>query len=752
MSAAGVTLTELNYTYNVDADSTVYTASVFPARRGLVGRYNSANTTEEFIRKSTPAEWIESGYHVGYYDALQILQRSTNYGFVRAANNPLYSSATLVYQNNKKLDLSTVENQTLNFSGGRGVSDLNNFNMDTFSGREATPITTLTKISSSTFEANSRFMNTSEEEDEVLLWVKSDYEADPKSTPLITGKLVKTNVSNNIIQISYYDSVARSEQIYEVPDDITESEFIIANKYNQLITEEDYLRCVLIYEYSPGMSNIAIKVYPYRYQETLTIGNFVEDKNEIISNQDWGPTEPVRFVTKYSVVDPLTGEVSYNLPTNIDSGIAYYLVRDPETGYFKIHNSKNQEVEYSLPNTNLNITLMPLDSTKCNQEGCFTIEVFNSKSGDVPIESWTVSRHPDSLDSSGLSTYITRVLERSYYIRAIDNVFVDEDKMPLAQTSKLYLKGGSYGDIVTDSHMISAAQILRNSTEVPLTLVSDAGWATTGYQKELIDICESRRDCLPIFSVPYDSTVGPDALMKTVDYRNGYASASGGLGSTRFGALYTPWVQITSPYTDSDIYIPPSGVVVGIICKNAANTQMWSIPAGFKRGIIPAKGLSKNWSYTLQGTGDIATLIDNQVNPIIKDSDGSLVIWGNETLMSMKNDMSALNNSLVMIIIQPAIVHLLRKYATFENITSDVLDDIQILISNYLDKIKGNLGISDFLVICDSSNNTEATISQNTIIVDVAHRPMNYIKSIQYRHTITRNLDSTTIVSSAMSS
>ena len=111
MPAAGVQTTELNYTYNVSANSTIYAASVFPAKRGRVNRYNSANTTEEFIKKSTPSEWIEIGFHVGYYDALQILQRTSNYGFVRAAENPLYSSATLVHLDNK-----TLGNQSLNFS------------------------------------------------------------------------------------------------------------------------------------------------------------------------------------------------------------------------------------------------------------------------------------------------------------------------------------------------------------------------------------------------------------------------------------------------------------------------------------------------------------------------------------------------------------------------------------------------------------------------------------------------------------
>lgn len=744
MSAAGVTLTELNYTYNVASDSTIYTASVFPAMRGLVGRYNSANTTEEFIKKSTPAEWIETGFHVGYYDALQILQRSSNYGFIRAANNPLYNTASLVTPN---LNNTSLSNDSMNFSGGKGLSDIEEFNLDTLSGREVTPITTLTKRTSSTFDADEEFIKTSENDDIVRLWTKAAYEADSNSDPLVEGFLIITG-TDNIIQIYTEKKIAGKSEpeqiIYSLPSSVTENEFIIENKYNRPIPEDSFSRCILIYEYSQGDSGISIRVFPYHEIEYLTEENFDSANNELISKQNWEAKEPIFFTTSKT----------NGLPSGLSDNVNYYLRKNSSTGNYKIFKVKDGEYEQvtfaGAPTGTVRLHATYYD--KCKDKDCFTIEVYNAKSGNTPIESWTVSRHPDLLDSSGLSTYVTRVLERSYYIRAIDNTYVPEDVLPMAQIDRLQLKGGSFGGIVTDSHMIKAAQVLRNSTEVPVTLISDAGWSTIGYQKELIDICESRRDCLPIFSVPQDASEGPDALMRTVDYRNGYSSQEGGLGSTRFGAIYTPWIKITSPYNDRDIFIPPAGIVVGLICRNAANTQMWAVPAGYKRGIVSAKSLSHNWSYTLQGTGDIATLVDNQINPIIRDREGNLVVWGNETLVTARNDMSALSNSLVMIIIQPSIIHLLRRYVTFENITDDVLDDIQTIIRNYLDNIKGNLGISDFIVVCDSSNNTEATISQNTIVVDVAHKPMNYIKHIQYRHTITRNLDSTTIVSSAMSS
>ena len=727
MPAAGVKVTEQNLTYNVSAETTIYSASVFPAKRGLVDRYNSANTTEEFIKKSTPNEWIDIGYHVGYYDALQILQQSNNYGFIRAANNPLYGSATLVH-----LDDRTFANDTLNFSGTKGFESPKEFDLSTVSGKDYTPIVTITKSDSTTFSAPDEFIELSEDGDTVKIWEKSSYDSDPSSDPLVAGTLV----INTDGKIQVYEE--NSDDIYSLPNSVTSTEFVIENTSNALMPEGSYSRCILIYDYSPGDFNVSIKVYPYRFVEVIPEDSFDYDNSEIVSTQDWDSTEPIRFTT------------TSMLPNGIEQYITYYLQRNPETGNYKILDARRNPVTITGRPRGV-VRVVPIDN-KCTIKGCFTIEVFTSKSRNTPVETFIVSRHPDLLNESGVSTYITEVLEQSSYIRAIDNTSLPEDYMPMSQHNHLYLRGGSFGGIVTDSHMIKAAQILRNSTEVPVTLISDAGWATVSYQNELINICETRRDCIPIFSVPYSTTVSANALMDTVDYRNGYASGEGGVASTRFGALYTPWLNITDPYNDRTIAIPPSGMVVGLICKNAANTQMWAIPAGYKRGIVTAKSLTHNWGYTLQGTGDIATLVDNQVNPIIKDNEGNLVVWGNETLMTESNDMSALNNSLVMIVIQPAIIHMLRRYATFEFLTADTLNNIQIMITNFLNNIKGNLGVSDFLVICDSSNNTAETHSQNRLVVDVAHIPMNYVKYINYRHTITRSLDSTTIVSSAVNS
>lgn len=60
----------------------------------------------------------------------------------------------------------------------------------------------------------------------------------------------------------------------------------------------------------------------------------------------------------------------------------------------------------------------------------------------------------------------------------------------------------------------------------------------------------------------------------------------------------------------------------------------------------------------------------------------------------------------------------MAKYQVFEFNDSFTRNRIQAMINPFLGTVKAGRGIEDYLVICDSTNNTADIISRNQLIVD----------------------------------
>jgi phage tail sheath protein FI len=61
---------------------------------------------------------------------------------------------------------------------------------------------------------------------------------------------------------------------------------------------------------------------------------------------------------------------------------------------------------------------------------------------------------------------------------------------------------------------------------------------------------------------------------------------------------------------------------------------------------------------------------------------------------------------------------------------------ITTIVRSYLDVIRTQGGIYDYIVIMDDTNNTPATIDQNTAIIDIAIEPVRGIQKFINRITV----------------
>lgn len=365
------------------------------------------------------------------------------------------------------------------------------------------------------------------------------------------------------------------------------------------------------------------------------------------------------------------------------------------------------------------------DDENLNEPNSFKIQVFEASNLNVPIEEMLVSLTLGQKDASGNNMYVEDVLLASNYIRAF--VSPENDSLlPKSQASPLAMAFGNDGVAVTDTEMMAGASDFANESEIPVTILMDGGWSTEDYGQALDAICQARKDCVAILTVPYSIENGSTYLNDIVDYRKNTLNLN-----SSYSALYTPHVQIADRFNDRDIWIAPDGLVASSISLASNNYEIWYPVAGFKRGILNVKDTVVRFSST-----EMDLLQDNGINPIRFTSGKGIVVWGQKTLLSRQSALSRMNVRLMLIVVEPALRDFLEN-ELFDLNDSSVQAFVTIKISSYLDGIVARRGLFAYNVVCNSSNNTAQDLADNKLNVDVYLQPSSSIEAIPVRIIIT---------------
>lgn len=357
--------------------------------------------------------------------------------------------------------------------------------------------------------------------------------------------------------------------------------------------------------------------------------------------------------------------------------------------------------------------------TKCPQVGTFVIEVYRKSNTAVPIESFTCSRISTEVNAANQNIYVEKVLLNSQFIRAIDNVAVDEAELPRSVPNGLYLTAGSNGSAVTTSDMILAANYLKSKDDVEVSLLMDGGWSATAYKSALDEIASTRGDAVAITSIPYYLETASQYMNSIINYRKYEYNVN-----SSYSATYTPHVNIYDYFNDRYIDVAPDGYVGGAISDADKNYKIWYPVLGFKRGMLTnVQDLHRKYT-----TSEMDLLYSNQINPIRFIPGQGIVIWGQKTMQAQASDLDRLNVRLLLIAIKPKLQAFLQNYIGELN-TAGNRDNLKSTVDNFMDLIKAQDGVYDFSCVCDSTNNTPAVIANNQLIVDLYIKPT---KAIEY--------------------
>jgi hypothetical protein len=287
--------------------------------------------------------------------------------------------------------------------------------------------------------------------------------------------------------------------------------------------------------------------------------------------------------------------------------------------------------------------------------------------------------------------------------------------------TNLSVLGAAY-DMFISKEDIDISLVLQGKPIGGSTVV--AGETISNYQlaNYIIDnICVTRQDCIALISPDLTKVLNNTGLEATSlkNWRNA-------LHSTSYAVMDSGYKYQYDRYNDLYRYIPLNGDIAGLCVRTDSSNDAWWSPAGFNRGQI--KNLVKLAYNPREAERDI--LYSNGINPVVTFPGQGTVLFGDKTLTSKPSAFDRINVRRLFIVLEKAISYS-AKYSLFEFNDAFTRAQFKNLVTPYLRNVQGRRGITDFLVVCDDTNNTAQVIDSNQFVGDIYVKPARSINFIQ---------------------
>lgn len=229
----------------------------------------------------------------------------------------------------------------------------------------------------------------------------------------------------------------------------------------------------------------------------------------------------------------------------------------------------------------------------------------------------------------------------------------------------------------------------------------------------------------------------PMTLASTITDISAYANSL--TSSDPFVGLFYP-AALSTDLTGNEIAVPASHMMLRTFLHSDNVSFQWFAPAGTRRGLIDnatAIGYLEPDSGLFIQTGVNQQIRDRlyelRINPITLLSGTGIVAYGQKTRApSVGGGGSSMDRINVARLVNYLRV-VLRGVANsflFEPNDKITRDQVKQLVESVLNDLIAKRGLYDYLVVCDTSNNSPDRIARNELYIDVAIEPMKDVEFI----------------------
>ena len=293
-------------------------------------------------------------------------------------------------------------------------------------------------------------------------------------------------------------------------------------------------------------------------------------------------------------------------------------------------------------------------------------------------------------------------------------------------TASESVPGGSLTLGVDDNTMtpalLQAGFTLYQTPEVVDITLLLGGASDTATGRWIVDnIAATRKDCMAFVS-PASTSVVNNSGSEVADLTTDNTA----LGSSSYAVMDSAWKYQYDRYRDTFMYVPMNGDIAGLCARTDYSHDSWWSPAGLNRGSI--KNIVKlSWEAT---KADRDTMYPLSINPIITQTGAGVVLWGDKTMQTVPSAFDRINVRRLFIVLEKAI-STAAKAMLFEFNDEFTRAQFVNMVAPFLREVQGRRGITDFKVVCDSSNNTGQIIDTNQFVGDIFIKPARSINYIQ---------------------
>ena len=232
--------------------------------------------------------------------------------------------------------------------------------------------------------------------------------------------------------------------------------------------------------------------------------------------------------------------------------------------------------------------------------------------------------------------------------------------------------------------------------------------------------------------------LSPADVVTWATNNNGLGTITGD-GNLAVGQAYAAAFYPSCKTTDLSgnlVVTAPSHMMIRTIIRSDAVSYPWFAPAGLRRGVVDN---AIQLGYIDAPTGEFTptsinqglrdVLYMNDVNPITFIPGSGITNFGNHTLQGQATALDRINVARLVAYLRGQLEVIGNQYL-FEPNDTITRSAIGAQITSLMNALVSQRGIYDYLVVCDLSNNTPATIDANELFVDIAIEPMKAVEFI----------------------
>ena len=248
-------------------------------------------------------------------------------------------------------------------------------------------------------------------------------------------------------------------------------------------------------------------------------------------------------------------------------------------------------------------------------------------------------------------------------------------------------------------------------------------------------VANSRKDCIAFIS-PWTgtqvATSGGAALTPAQQLANTLAFFDN-IASSSYVVLDSGVKYTYDRFNDKYRYVGCNGDVAGLCVSTSSILDDWFSPAGLNRGGIQ-NVVKLAFNPNKAQRDDLYT---NRVNPIVSLPGSGPVLFGDKTGLASPSAFDRINVRRLFLNVEKR-ARALAEAVLFEQNDSTTRGGFAASIGSYLSEIQARRGLTDFLVVCDETNNTPEVIDRNEFVAELYLKPTRSINYVTVTVTATR--------------